>query len=1659
MRMTSVKAALSVILAGHLLIGVSAELKMLTDPTSLTLKKGSTVLFQCTIQDLGSKKVIWKNLIDGSKISVNSEILTQDKYKYTIERPQDTQHFPFHLRIYDIQARDQGHYQCFVDSDHTVSVTHTLTVEEAPTTPAPGSATSDFNVTDCCLAQNMSSSCLPVCHPSSRPTDLNVVTACALDFDKVLKCGTDGRNHVGCCKRRNLPDICLDFCSGTMPASLNDKHLTCLQQLDDILACLEEGQDLLPGPPTSVSVVQSVTDDQTAMLVTWKPPNQNPQLVTGYKIFYKLTNDAHYKTTRLLSKDQLMYRQVGLQFNVQYSVYMVAVGDHGSSQRSEKFIITVLPTSPKSETEADIRACCSKKGVSDDCLPKLCTADIMANVNPVEILRCYPDLEKAQQCLVGQRNHSACCARNGLPDVCLSICEGKPTNLTLDYTACVIRLPVIDACVQEGRATIPGPPINITVLPGATEAMVTWANEGAKATKYVLMYRVLGMDSSSYIQVDATEPPIQLTNLYPGTHYEFKMVASNENGSSLFSSKVVFLTYEREITTPAPTQPSGLHNLTVCCMDKSVSSKCMPLCSLDAIASGSLDFSMALNCIDEIAKIISCASDGRDHTACCRTSLVPETCDNLCRFSAHDELSADLITCVQHTATIANCYREGLTMLPRQPRNFTVVKYTAHAVYLSWRQPEATSTRVENYTVIYYTEDERNKKWKTISTKNLEMIVNNLQPSTVYYFEVVSVNENGTSAPAPELKVMTRPYDNITIPDRCNFTMKNDSDVRTDLLMSRNISGSVGDCKTFCSVPQCRGFTYSRQNQMCILYMDKVPLQTYPRPGFDYYNHTCPLAPDNERPGNWSLQFQNRTDCCHNINISSDCLDACLNGDFQSVYKCETDYNKILTCASDGRDHTPCCQNANVPGQCLPFCRGQLVPTTGINSLCLTYSPLYMRCFLNGTQYLPTPPVSVTVKAVNGTTMVAYWGPPAENCDTTNQCHYVVSLNMSANNRTQFRTKETNIVLTGLTPKKTYMVSLLAINQYGSSIPSPVVKFVTPVSTSDVDISVTQKPFYPPPQNGEVELFCNVYAAGRDFNFVYWIRNNKIIRKGRQLTMRGLSEKDEGNYTCSAKDDRGTVTNVTHYLRIIYKPKAVNLVDVRYLANQNQVAKLQCDFMGYPTKIQWFKGEDKRPVEELTDYFHAKSMLISFPTFQRSVLSIYYVVDKAFDRYTCVGSNEFGNGSGVVQLKNDLPSPTVTTPPPPPPTRNVSACCANYELPPVCQELCTLDIDLDKVAAQSTKYGQCLAYLQFFTSCASDGKDHSKCCQREGVHPFCVKFCTGFVPDDTGSIYLMNCVSDAKIMLQCVQENVELIPGPPKVRAIQDKDVIDVSWDKPQDNAHRVEHYELFWQGSDTPSSPQQVSLSRNITDYKIKRIKEDVTYSIWVIAVNEKGSSQPSNKQNITVKNLRPSKPTSLHVSEVNGESVVLKWDPPENHAVVDRYTIRYRKAGTSDDFMEITARNTVTTYVVTKLEPNTLYEFQLIAVGPNGKSETAALASPLNSGPSTSPKRVKDQGNSAVPLGIGLTALIILLAGGLVAVYLYCRRKRKSNFGETVSFENPQYGSRIQISGLPNSTYDSTSDEGFGYAPLREDHDVEHRPTDKSNLRDDSTMDVAIT
>lgn len=79
----------------------------------------------------------------------------------------------------------------------------------------------------------------------------------------------------------------------------------------------------------------------------------------------------------------------------------------------------------------------------------------------------------------------------------------------------------------------------------------------------------------------------------------------------------------------------------------------------------------------------------------------------------------------------------------------------------------------------------------------------------------------------------------------------------------------------------------------------------------------------------------------------------------------------------------------------------------------------------------------------------------------------------------------------------------------------------------------------------------------------------------------------------------------------------------------------------------------------------------------------------------------------------------------------------------------------------------------------------------------------------------------------------EFIPSAPALTAVLNNDVIQVSWDKPEDNPHRVDHYELYWQGSDSPSTPEQVSVvsqcQKPSNDSYLYTLSVYIAYFVWL--------------------------------------------------------------------------------------------------------------------------------------------------------------------------------------------------------------------------------------
>lgn len=111
----------------------------------------------------------------------------------------------------------------------------------------------------------------------------------------------------------------------------------------------------------------------------------------------------------------------------------------------------------------------------------------------------------------------------------------------------------------------------------------------------------------------------------------------------------------------------GSSDLMECCKSQNISSKCLPVCSVDG-----LDVEAAFKTVDcqpHLDKLMYCAADGSDHRNCCRTRQVPSSC---LRWCSGARMNIPALCFLSSALDINQCFQEGRTLLPGTPRNIRV---------------------------------------------------------------------------------------------------------------------------------------------------------------------------------------------------------------------------------------------------------------------------------------------------------------------------------------------------------------------------------------------------------------------------------------------------------------------------------------------------------------------------------------------------------------------------------------------------------------------------------------------------------------------------------------------------------------------------------------------------------------------------------------------------------------------------------------------------------------------------------------------------------------------------------------------------------------------------------------------------------------------------
>ena len=142
------------------------------------------------------------------------------------------------LVIRDAQASDSGQYFCSAENEHgSDSIKDIKIVVSEPSVKGQ-------DLMQCCKDSGVKSACLGICTFNLDLDFLLFDSQCIPEFDKVMKCGSDGSDHRFCCNNNGVPKNCLDWCRG-LPSQ--DNELCALDHAKTIATCFHEGQHILPG--------------------------------------------------------------------------------------------------------------------------------------------------------------------------------------------------------------------------------------------------------------------------------------------------------------------------------------------------------------------------------------------------------------------------------------------------------------------------------------------------------------------------------------------------------------------------------------------------------------------------------------------------------------------------------------------------------------------------------------------------------------------------------------------------------------------------------------------------------------------------------------------------------------------------------------------------------------------------------------------------------------------------------------------------------------------------------------------------------------------------------------------------------------------------------------------------------------------------------------------------------------------------------------------------------------------------------------------------------------------------------------------------------------------------------------------------------------------
>ncbi|XP_023234906.1 Ig-like and fibronectin type-III domain-containing protein 2 [Centruroides sculpturatus] len=900
------------------------------------------------------------------------------------------------------------------------------------------------DVRGCCERKGVQlGRCLRIlCDPSradeTRMTDIMI---CAPWANVTFECMAGGFDHSDCCRLRGVPDICLDFCRGTV-TRVDYRHFVCLEYMAHYGSCLLEHYGLITGPPQDFLLTTAHTH---WAVLQWNPPNILGNTVERYVLHWRNVSNIEDVEYNIIPNVHSPYLLDGLSPGVRYEAYVIAENSFGASQGSSRVVFSTiaLPDAPQSaevrnETGYNETACCVSAGLRDHCIP-LCSYEM--KMTDLELLAplCVEDLHTLLRCGAGGRDHTPCCMRRQVPDNCLPFCAGTMSDeLYLTAFTCDSHIADIIQCMADGTEVLPQAPQEfqaVTITPQSIQ--IQWnPPDNGKFTNFQVYYEKVTdkkiLHPTNYTNVvNVTSTSTILNNLESDTQYNMYVVALNEHGTSLPSLIL-------SIHTPV----SG---------------------TKDTVVKGTLSPPHTVDIPYQTVDSITVTWKPPYH-------VPPDAYLNYIVYYHPANGSFDL---VHDGLTFATTFNSVIL------RNLSV--NTEYAIAVRARSGQGESDLSE--TVMVWTDPAvpalvhapviipAGQILEGLNVTILCIGVGIPVPTTSVFVNGKLMKKEKQRHVAYTLVRIQRNITNVGCyaDNGYGYGAQSSQDIRVgfkptvETITKAVTSTEGGRVRLQCIVhghPEPRLTWFRDYEKQTVLRSNSKYDTSYSRQSENPSSYIASLLLKNvtkSDAGDYFCKAENRfgssilgltltlkkrealnvSACCIEKGVSEQCLAACaFDIDIQYALSrphCISEIDKLMMCASDGRDHQQCCRQHKVPRYCMRWCKG--FPVIHADLCIYRAASEIISCFEEGKNVLPGLPENVLIKRLSEISIELKWEPPTKNAQFV-QWYRIFWRPVGTKELFRNQTRETSFRISDLKPGNTYEIFVKAGNHYGQSQPT-----------------------------------------------------------------------------------------------------------------------------------------------------------------------------------------------------------------------------------------------------------------------------------------------------------------------------------------------------------------------------------------------------------------------------------------------------------------------------------------------------------------------------------------------------------------------------------------------------------------------------------------------